>query len=60
MTHHDVMRHIDVLVNRVGWAVIKIVPTGNGLLTSYAYTVGLTEHFTDRSLYDQVVRARTL
>ena len=44
MTHHDVMRHIDFLVGQVGWAVIKIVPTGEDLSTSYAYTVGLTEH----------------
>lgn len=44
MIHPALIRHIDVLIRHVGWAVIKIVPSSAATFTPYAYTVGLTEH----------------
>jgi hypothetical protein len=41
----------------VGWAVTAVVPTPEKPGAPFAYTVGLTELFTDRLLSDRVVRA---
>jgi hypothetical protein len=50
-------QHID----EVGWVVMDVVPIDDDpdAAVSFACTVGLTAHFTDRPLCDQVVRAGT-
>jgi hypothetical protein len=58
----DWRRRQDHIIDTVGWAVTHVLPTDDDpdTTTPFAYTVGLTGHFTDRPLCDHVVRARLL
>jgi hypothetical protein len=42
----DVMRHQQQIIDRVGWAVMHVLPTEDepDTVTPFAYTVGLTAH----------------
>jgi len=41
------LRHQDQIIERVGWAVTAVLPTPEHPGAPFAYTVGLTAHFTD-------------
>ncbi|MFI7075084.1 hypothetical protein [Micromonospora sediminicola] len=58
--NHELLRRQERIIDTIGWAVTYVLPTDDGTVTTapFAYTVGLTAHFTDRPLCDRVFRAR--
>jgi len=55
----ELLSRQDEHIDRIGWSVTVVLPTDDDPGAPFAYTVGLTEHFTDLPLCDQIVRART-